>query len=82
MDEDMEKLMGFHDQKKEKEPIDIDDLRKQVVENAKKILNPVIVGKEQVLMPMTARDLRKQFLKIQDLKYQEHQKNNQNIQEN
>ena len=39
MDEDMEKLMGFHDQKKEKEPIDIDDLRKQVVENAKKILN-------------------------------------------
>jgi hypothetical protein len=23
MDEDMEKLMGFHDQKKEKEPIDI-----------------------------------------------------------
>ena len=22
MDEDMEKLMGFHDQKKEKEPID------------------------------------------------------------
>ena len=39
MDEDMEKLMGFHDQKKEREPIDIDDLRKQVVENAKKILN-------------------------------------------
>jgi hypothetical protein len=23
MDEDMEKLMGFHDQKKEREPIDI-----------------------------------------------------------
>ena len=38
MDEDMEKLMGFHDQKKEKEPIDIDDLRKQVVENAKAVL--------------------------------------------
>ena len=38
MDEDMEKLMGFHDQKKEREPIDIDDLRKEVVENAKAVL--------------------------------------------